>query len=217
MHGGYPHPPPVPGLAPRALLGGWLDSVQIRALFAVAVLMGMSYAVRLGGFLLGHPGDPPSLLFVHDINGADAATETRPCASTYPTFCPKQTLAGQELALFTQVCMQGQGNEPAHDRHRSAFGGSFVCACCGASLFEYSAKCEAGTNRPSFHSARDNVCRRPTADPASNELTCRQCGAHIGYFLADHGEGSLGACFNQASQPSRYSTDGICLKYKPPS
>lgn len=204
------------------LLGSsWLDSAQSRALLAIVLLLGMGYIARLSDFVMARPEEPLSLLLVHDVEAGhvpqDSRFENKGCHSVSPTSCPAMEVPEHDMRLFTQVCMKGLGSEPATDRHNNAFGGSFACACCGAHVFDFSAKCDANTRWPSFHTSTSSVCTTPQGpDTATTTVTCKQCGAHIGQYFPDKGKAPLGSCMNQAGQPSHYSTNGVCLLYRPP-
>jgi peptide-methionine (R)-S-oxide reductase len=97
-----------------------------------------------------------------------------------------------------------KGTEPAFTgqfwNHR--IDGTYVCVCCGATLFDSTAKFDSGTGWPSFH--------RPTtgaldehADESYGmrriEVQCRRCEAHLGHVFDDGPEAGLRYCINSAS------------------
>ena len=82
--------------------------------------------------------------------------------------------------------------------------GTYVCACCGAELFDSNTKYDSGTGWPSFFKpiSEDAVI---TAEDRSVgmlriEAKCGRCDAHLGHVFPD-GPAPTGDCFcmNSAS------------------
>ena len=99
-----------------------------------------------------------------------------------------------------------RGTEPAFtgkywDNHED---GIYRCACCGAELFDASAKFESGTGWPSFSAPVDPAKVRTETDTTHGmqrvEALCAQCDAHLGHVFPD-GPRPTGSrfCMNSAS------------------
>ena len=82
--------------------------------------------------------------------------------------------------------------------------GTYHCICCGAKLFNASAKFDAGCGWPSFSQAADPESISEHRDTSHamvrTETVCSQCGAHLGHVFAD-GPAPTGLryCMNSAS------------------
>jgi peptide-methionine (R)-S-oxide reductase len=101
---------------------------------------------------------------------------------------------------------QEKGTEPAftgrllHNKHS----GIYTCVVCGTELFESKTKYDSGSGWPSFWLplAGDRV--RTHTDRSHGmvrvEVTCANCGAHLGHVFEDGPQPSgLRYCINSAS------------------
>jgi len=86
--------------------------------------------------------------------------------------------------------------------------GNFLCAGCGAKLFESSTKFESGTGWPSFWRATPGaVIETPVAGAQIEyaEIRCGRCGGHLGHV------------FHDGPRPTglRYCMNGVALRFQP--
>lgn len=85
--------------------------------------------------------------------------------------------------------------------------GTFSCVCCGAPLFEASAKFDSGTGWPSFFQPVSESAVDERADNGffmrRTEILCAQCDAHLGHVFPD------------GPQPTglRYCMNGVALTF----
>jgi peptide-methionine (R)-S-oxide reductase len=103
--------------------------------------------------------------------------------------------------------MRGKDDErPFSGRYwDSKEAGEYECAACGALLFRSFSKFDAGTGWPSFTApvAKDKLdVAEEKGDQGQGELTCRNCGSHVGYLFSDLGK-------------DRYQANSAALAFKP--
>ncbi len=67
--------------------------------------------------------------------------------------------------------------------------GVYMCAACGATLFDSETKFESGSGWPSFYDAieSERVSTRTdrSAGMTRTEILCARCGAHLGHVFGD--------------------------------
>ena len=104
------------------------------------------------------------------------------------------------------------GTEPAFSGEllHEARDGTFVCANCGAELFGSDTKFDSGSGWPSFTEPK-NLAHVTLTDDSSHgmvrtEVTCTNCGGHLGHVFPD-GPADKGG--------QRYCINSLSLQFDP--
>ncbi len=82
--------------------------------------------------------------------------------------------------------------------------GIYRCVCCGAELFDSDSKYDSGCGWPSFTHPVENAPIEESTDTTlgmvRTEVTCSNCGAHLGHVFPEEDKPSgLRYCINSAS------------------
>ena len=83
--------------------------------------------------------------------------------------------------------------------------GDFVCGACGATVFKSDTKFDSGSGWPSFYDPANTEAVKLIEDVSygmsRTEVTCANCGSHLGHVFRDAPEQPTGMrfCINSAS------------------
>jgi peptide-methionine (R)-S-oxide reductase len=116
----------------------------------------------------------------------------------------------QRLSADCYYVTQQKGTEAPFTGkyYKHAESGVYHCVCCDAPLFTSTAKYESGSGWPSFWQPVNAQAVSTHADTTlgmvRTEITCSQCGAHLGHVFEDGPEPT----------GQRYCVNSLSLDFK---
>ena len=116
-------------------------------------------------------------------------------------------LTPEQFRVLRKHGTERAGTSPLNVEKRD---GQFVCAACGALLFESDTKYESGTGWPSFWRPLEGAVGTRVDQSwlmSRTEVHCARCGGHLGHVFPD-GPKPTG---------ERYCMNGVALEFKPES
>ena len=117
----------------------------------------------------------------------------------------QSTLAEDAYRVLRKHGTEPAGTSPLNREKRD---GEFLCAGCGAPLYDSTTKYESGSGWPSFYKAKDGAVATSTDRShlmTRTEVHCASCGGHLGHVF-DDGPDPTGL---------RYCMNGAALKFEP--
>jgi peptide-methionine (R)-S-oxide reductase len=98
----------------------------------------------------------------------------------------KAKLTDEQYRITRQKGAEAPFSGKYVDHHAT---GTYKCVCCGARLFDSSAKFDSNTGWPSFYNPVDDQCVETAIDSSlytvRTEVICRKCKAHLGHVFDD--------------------------------
>jgi len=119
----------------------------------------------------------------------------------------KEKLTPEEYHILRQKGTERAFSGALYNNHEK---GVYQCAACGQALFSSDAKFESGSGWPSFDDAINREHVELHEDKSlfmhRTEITCKNCGAHLGHLFDDGPRETTGM---------RYCINSVSLKFKP--
>jgi len=117
----------------------------------------------------------------------------------------KTTLSPEAYRVLRKHGTERAGTSPLNAEKRD---GAFVCAGCGAPLYDSTTKYESGTGWPSFWRPLEGAVDTSIDKSfftTRTEVHCARCGGHLGHVFPD------------GPQPTglRYCMNGAAMKFMP--
>ncbi len=115
----------------------------------------------------------------------------------------RKTLTPEQYQVLRQHGTERAGSSPLDKEYGK---GSYVCAGCGAKLFDSDTKYDSGSGWPSFYKPVDGAVETTTDRSlfmTRTEVHCAQCKGHLGHVFED-GPAPTGLC---------YCMNGVSLRF----
>jgi peptide methionine sulfoxide reductase msrA/msrB len=103
---------------------------------------------------------------------------------------PEKETQYKKLTPEEEIVIVHKGTEmPFTGKYYAFWGhGTYVCKRCRAPLYRSESKFKSGCGWPSFDDEVPSAVKRTTdADGVRTEITCANCGAHLGHVFVGEG------------------------------
>jgi len=117
----------------------------------------------------------------------------------------RKSLTPEQYEVLREHGTERAGTSPLNKEKRE---GRFICAGCGAPLFDSDTKYESGTGWPSFYKPLDGAVGTNVDKSyfmVRTEVHCAKCGGHLGHLFPD-GPPPTG---------ERFCMNGAAMRFEP--